>query len=259
MQLQLPFVGVSEEPAGAIRNGRSAPVPPTRSITPPVPPPVSEDRVEFVRTHRAKRYILRVQPDGSLRVTVPRWGSKREALQFVASQRRWIERQRQRVHVAYTPREWREGTEILLRGEPVRLTILAEGEDARIEYGDRRVELRDGCEIRAAIEADLKALAKAELPERLRELARDHDLKPRRVVIRNQRSRWGSCARNGNIALNFRLVQMPPAVRDYVLVHELMHMRQQNHSRRFWRFVEHACPDFRAAERWLRVHGRALF
>jgi predicted metal-dependent hydrolase len=53
-------------------------------------------------------------------------------------------------------------------------------------------------------------------------------------------------------------VQMPPSVRDYVLIHELMHLSQQNHSRRFWRLVEAACPDFRDAERWLKVHGRGL-
>jgi predicted metal-dependent hydrolase len=52
---------------------------------------------------------------------------------------------------------------------------------------------------------------------------------------------------------------MPPAIRDYVLLHELMHLRQPNHSRRYWRLVEEVCPEFRAAERWLRVEGRALF
>jgi predicted metal-dependent hydrolase len=90
-------------------------------------------------------------------------------------------------------------------------------------------------------------------------MAAAHGLTPRRISIRNQRSRWGSCARDGSIALNFRLIQMPRAVRDYVLLHELMHLRQQNHSRRFWRLVEEACPDFREAEEWLRVEGRGLF
>ena len=91
------------------------------------------------------------------------------------------------------------------------------------------------------------------------ELAAKHGLAHGPISIRNQRSRWGSCARTGNIALNYRLVQMPPAVRDYVLVHELMHLRQQNHSRRFWKLVATACPQYRDAERWLRVEGQALF
>jgi predicted metal-dependent hydrolase len=114
-------------------------------------------------------------------------------------------------------------------------------------------------DIRAVIERDLRELAKATLLPRLRELAAQHALEVGAVSVRNQRSRWGSCARNGNIALNFRLVQMPRAVRDYVLIHELMHIKQQNHSRRFWRLVEAACPEFRQAERWLRTTGRTLF
>jgi predicted metal-dependent hydrolase len=59
--------------------------------------------------------------------------------------------------------------------------------------------------------------------------------------------------------LNFRVAQMPPAVSDYVLLHELMHLKQQNHSRRFWQLVEHACPGFRTAERWLKIEGKTLF
>src|SRR5262249_41809663 len=98
-----------------------------------------------------------------------------------------------------------------------------------------------------------------ELPIRLRTLAADRGLAVTRVTIRNQRSRWGSCSRDGSIALNFRLVQMPPHVRDYVMLHELMHLAQPNHSVRFWRLVEGACPGFREAERWLKPDGRGLF
>jgi predicted metal-dependent hydrolase len=119
--------------------------------------------------------------------------------------------------------------------------------------------LREGEAVREAIERDLRELARATLIPRLKELGALHGLVPASVSIRNQRSRWGSCGRRGNIALNFRLVQMPAPVRDYILIHELMHMRQQNHSRRFWRLVEAACPRFREAERWLRRSGRALF
>lgn len=98
-----------------------------------------------------------------------------------------------------------------------------------------------------------------ELIPRLASLAAEHGLTVARITIRNQRSRWGSCSRRGVIALNLRLVQTPPAVCDYVLLHELMHLRQQNHSRRYWRLVEEVCPGFREAERWLRVEGKALF
>jgi predicted metal-dependent hydrolase len=192
-------------------------------------------------------------------VTLPRWGSKREAQAFVESQRRWIERERARVLAEHGPREWVNGSTILLRGEPVRIVVEAAENGPEIVCGGRRVVWCTGLSVRDAIEMDLRVLAREELVPRLQELSRLHGLPVCRVLIRNQRSRWGSCSHAGAIALNFRLVQMPPAICDYVLVHELMHLREQNHSRRFWRLVEHACPSFRDAERWLKVQGKALF
>jgi predicted metal-dependent hydrolase len=105
----------------------------------------------------------------------------------------------------------------------------------------------------------LRARAAIELPPHLLALAAAHGLTVARVSIRDQRSRWGSCSPKGHIALNFRLLLMPAEVREYILIHELMHLKQANHSRRFWRLVEAACPSFRDAERWLRTHGPSLF
>jgi predicted metal-dependent hydrolase len=248
MQLNLPLCDLQDD--------SPAIVVPAAPIAPPAPTP---DRIEYVRMPRARRYILRIRPDGSLRVTVPRGGSTREARDFVARQRRWIERERERVLREHGSRDWHDGTEIRLRGESVRVTVARDSGDLAIAYGDRRLTIRGTDGIRRAIEEDLRRLARQELEPRLRELAAQHDLSPGRVSIRNQRSRWGSCAREGNIALNFRLVQMPPAIRDYVLLHELMHLRQQNHSPRFWRLVAQVCPWFKEAERWLRTEGKALF
>jgi predicted metal-dependent hydrolase len=219
------------------------------------PPPV----IEFVRVRRARRYILRVRPDGTLRVTVPTGGSRREAEQFVRKHQRWIRRERDRVRSQHAPREWSNGSEILLRGEVVRISLERRVDDVVASFGERTIIISPAAAVRAAIEADLKELAKQEIVSRLGELAAQHGIQPGAVSVRNQRSRWGSCARNGNIALNFRLVQMPPHIRDYVLLHELMHVRQQNHSRRFWKLVESVCPEFRAAERWLRTTGKTLF
>jgi predicted metal-dependent hydrolase len=148
---------------------------------------------------------------------------------------------------------------ILFRGVPVRLFMHARGDGWVVRYAEREVPAPLTGDVRAAVERDLRSLALTEVVGRLHELAAMHDLRPQAVTIRNQRSRWGSCGRTGTIALNFRLVQMPPDVRDYVLVHELMHMRHQNHSQRFWKLVAAACPSYRDAERWLRVQGKALF
>ncbi|HZP48662.1 MAG TPA: SprT family zinc-dependent metalloprotease [Vicinamibacterales bacterium] len=179
---------------------------------PGAPPPAAAP--VFVRHPRARRYVIRVTDDGRVRVTIPRGGSKREAVDFVARQQAWIARQLARLDAA--PREGRE----------------------------RSID-------RAAWER-----AKRELPPRLRELAARHGLTVSRVSIRNQQWRWGSCAPSGHICLNWRLVTMPDWVRDYVLIHELMHLRRMDHSRRFWKLVAAACPDYERARAWLRDEGR---
>ncbi len=79
-----------------------------------------------------------------------------------------------------------------------------------------------------------------------------------RVTVRNQRTRWGSCSRRGTISLNWRLIQTPDYVRDYIALHELAHLRHMNHSRRFWQEVERLCPDYRSAERWLKQNRGIL-
>lgn len=269
LQLDLPFsdafrrrpIVPAKRPPAAVAPvaGTPAPAaPPQPSAAPGVP--LSTQDAEFVRTARARRYILRVRPGGGLRVTIPRGGSRAEAVRFVERQAAWILKERTRLAAAGVASEWRHDGFLLLRGEHVRLAV--EGLPGRrvARYGDRAVRVPDDVtDLRRFVEADLRRLAGLELGPRLRELADRHGLEVAGVTIRNQRSRWGSCSRQGRIALNFRLVQMPPFVSDYVLLHELMHLTQQNHSRRFWRLVQSVCPDFRAAERWLKIEGRALF
>ena len=214
--------------------------------------------IDFVRMRRARRYIIRVRPDGSVRVTVPRGGSRGEAARFLETHRAWIGRERARLEAARVSHCWRDGGNVMLRGEPVLIQVSERDGRQAVRYGGRYVTMLPGRDLRASIEADLRRLAKHELGARLAELAAAHRLTIAGLSIRNQRSRWGSCAKSGRIALNYRLVQMPPVIRDYVLIHELMHLAQPNHSRRFWRLVEQACPDFRDSERWLKTVGRGL-
>jgi predicted metal-dependent hydrolase len=203
VQFDLPF----EDARGA---QAAAPTPVPEGGAPVAP---AHGTVYFVRNRRARRYILRVDLDGRIRVTIPRGGSKRDGSAFAVAQRQWILRQQSR-----------------LVAPPIAPTD--------------------------AIEA--RARAARELPPRLRDLATQCGLTVTRVSIRNQRTRWGSCGPDGHISLNWRLVLMPDWVRDYVLIHELMHLRRLDHSPAYWRLVAAACPDYRLARRWLRLNGPAL-
>jgi predicted metal-dependent hydrolase len=243
----------------------SAAVPPTPSPPPPPLRPQSQALApRLVRHPRARQYVLRVLADGTPRVTIPRWGSKREALAFLQAQGEWIARQRatQAERIASRPpRDWRDGHAVLLGGSPI---LLRHGHGPRAGVLEREDTLivtprpRDADDLRPVASAWLLRRAKRLLPPRLIELAARFDLTVAHVSVRNQRARWGSCATGGRISLNWRLVQTPDDVRDYVLIHELMHLRQPNHSARFWALVAKACPGYEASRRWLRAHEAAL-
>ena len=214
-------------------------------------------RLCLVRNRRARRYILRLRPDGSARVTIPRGGSETEARRFANRHLVWIEKQLQRPHAIPPQREqWSIGSEILFRGEPVRIQVGPDGTGTVCFGSETLPEPFAAGNLRPAIEHHLRALAARELPVRVLEFAAQHQLDVKRVSVRNQRSRWGSCSRRGTISLNWRLVQAPELVRDYIILHELMHLRQMNHSPRFWREVESVCPCYREAEGWLKQHAQ---
>jgi hypothetical protein len=228
--------------------------------------PVPDDSVRIgvrnvpllvVRNPRARRYLLRLQPDGTARVTIPRGGNRAEAQSFVDRNRAWLEQQLHRLQSQPRhPPAWQVGSEILFRGELVRID---ENGAKNVKFGSESVSGNDTVsDLRPIIEKHLRGLASLELPARVRELAALHQLPIQRITVRNQRQRWGSCSRRGNISLNWRLIQTPVLVRDYIILHELAHLRQMNHSDKFWREVERLCPGYLAAEQWLKAHRQLL-
>ena len=214
----------------------------------------------MVRNPRARRYLLRLRSDGTARVTIPRGGSTAVARQFVERHAAWLERELQRLQAQpRKPAVWKIGTEILLRGNAVRIEAGTNGEAETVRCSGESVRVPDpAADLRPAIEGHLRQLAARELPPRVLELAARHGLTVRRITVRSQKSRWGSCSRRGTISLNWRLIQTPAFVSDYICLHELMHLRQMNHSPGFWREMERVCPDYRMAERWLKEHSGLL-
>ncbi|HEU6447531.1 MAG TPA: SprT family zinc-dependent metalloprotease [Verrucomicrobiae bacterium] len=212
----------------------------------------------IVRSHRARRYVLRAFPDGSARLTIPRRGSVSEARQFAGKHLSWLERQLLFFSARpQRPKDWRVGSEILFRGAMTKIEIAENGNSIflaceKIAVADCRGDLRP------AIEKQLRKIAAKELPPLVLEFAAQHQLRVSSVSIRNQRTRWGSCSPRGSISLNWRLIQTPAFVRDYIILHELMHLRQMNHSTRFWREVESVCPDFKVAKKWLKQNAGFL-
>ncbi len=217
-------------------------------------------RLHFVRHRRARRYILRLRPDGSARVTIPRGGSTAEASRFVHKNIPWLQQQLLRPAAqAARSLSWQIGTKILFRGEYAPLETVGNDAPGLIRFATETVRISGAeTDFRPLVERHLWRLAARELHARVLELAALHQIRVQRVTVRNQRSRWGSCSRRGTISLNWRLVQTPEFVRDYIVLHELAHLREMNHSPRFWREVARLCPNFVEAEKWLKANAGLL-
>lgn len=232
-----------------------------RPNTPPDSLRVGETEliVEFVRHPKARRYVLRLTPERVARVTMPRFGNRAEAFDFVQRQTAWLEKQLAKSLCSSRASEWRHGTEILFRGERVALQLDTHASGCVVRFADQEIVLKQpATNLRPAVEHHLWRLAANELPLRLLELAAQHRISVTRVTVRNQHSRWGSCSRAGTVSLNWRLVQTPNLVRDYICIHELIHRREMNHSARYWQQVAEAFPRWEAAERWLKANGGLL-
>jgi len=211
----------------------------------------------FVHHPRARRYLLRLRPDGTARVTIPRRGTISAGLDFAARNVGWLEQQLQTLaDRPKAPAAWSVGTGLLFRGETV---IIEADTPGWVRLGTERIPVSMAAtDLRPALQKHLHRLAAREFPVRVVELATQHQISVTRVSVRNQKSRWGSCSRRGTISLNWRLIQMPAGVRDYVILHELAHRRQMNHSAQFWREVALLCPDYLQAKQWVNRHAHLL-
>ena len=212
--------------------------------------------VRFHANRRARKYIVRVgnSDDGVVvDLTMPRSGSKRFALDFATRHVAWIAKEIAKAGERSAP--WTAGREILYRGERAVLAV-AEGV---VTWANRKARLPSSdADLRPVLVKALRAEAAQDLRERVRHWSGLLGLVPSRVAVRDQRTLWGSCSGRKTISLNWRLIMAPEWVADYLVVHELVHLAEMNHSRRFWDRVAAAFPRWREAEAWLAANRDAL-
>ena len=176
--------------------------------------------IRVIRSSR-KTIALQITPEGEILLRAPLRTSEAQLRRFVEDKTPWLEK-----HLAQVRERQRQARqEGVLSSEE--LHALA----------DRAMEV---------------------IPQRVAHFAPLVGVRYGRITIRNQRTRWGSCSGKGNLNFNCLLMLAPPEVLDYVVVHELCHRLDMNHSDRFWAQVERCCPGWREHRRWLREHGDAL-
>lgn len=213
-----------------------------------------------LRRHRqARRYTLRIQAaTRSVVLTMPLRGSLREARAFAERNGGWIAARLKRLPAAIP---FAEDLELPLRGVPHRIVHRARRGTVWIEAGDDMPLLcvaGDRVHLARRVRDHLKREAKRELEAASRRHAEALGVAVRRVAVRDQVSRWGSCTAAGVLSYSWRLILAPPYVLDYLAAHEVAHLVEMNHSRRFWRVVAGICPDWQRAKGWLTANGNAL-
>ena len=226
---------------------------------------VSHDGATFtvrVQRHRqARRYTLRIQPASrEALLTMPPRGSLREAHNFAEKHGAWIATRLARLPkmVPFAP-----GQIIPLHGEP-HLIVHRPGMRGAAwteatPKGERLLCVAgDMPHVARRISDFLKREAKVTLSAASRRAAAQLGVVIKRVSIRDQASRWGSCSTTGQLCYSWRLVLAPPYVVEYLAAHEVAHLLEMNHSSRFWAHVERICPGLARAKNWLDAHGAAL-
>ena len=177
----------------------------------------------LIRSKR-KSYAISISPDGQITVRVPLVTSDREVRQILSQKQHWI------------------------------VTKYLEQQEKQI---NKPVSGLTDAQRNALTQRYIVA-AKEYFPKRAAYFRQFTGGTYNRITIRDQETRWGSCSAKGTLSFNWRLMLAPPAILDYVVVHELCHLTHMNHSAAFWQAVEAVYPDYRSARRWLKEHGQEL-
>jgi predicted metal-dependent hydrolase len=232
---------------------------------PTLPPPsltigAREVPLTVRQSGRARRVALRIDAAGAaVELVLPTRVPLSVGLDFLDSRKGWVAARLALMpeHVAFA-----DGAEVPVFGVPHRIRHLGTTRQAgnrivSIEEGEIRV-VGDPAHVARRVRDHLVGLARAELTRRARALAMRIDRRVARVSVRDTKSRWGSCSTAGNLAFSWRLVLAPEAVLDYVVAHEVAHLAEMNHSKRFWRLVEALAPGAARLRAWLKTHRTRL-
>jgi predicted metal-dependent hydrolase len=206
------------------------------------------------RSDRARRIRVTVDPEHGVQVTLPRRAALRDAAAAVAELEPWIARRLAEVEQARAAVAAR-GDAIPYLGATLRLVP----ERGRTRAHRRGEELLvPAREPGPAVERWLRRAAREEITRRAHRAAAALGERVTRVSIRDQRTRWGSCSSSGALSFSWRLVLAPEDVLDYVVWHEVCHLREMNHSPAYWALVARCCPGYEGPRRWLRENATAL-
>ena len=217
--------------------------------------------IEINKLVRSKRKTLSliVETDGTLTVRAPLRMKETEIRQFIEAKKNWIKRKQFKAQEgAAAPHRYVDGETFWYLGQPIPLRIISDGKSALVMDGSFKLTKSAQPQAQSVFTTWYKKRARKVLTERVEFFARKHGFKVGKIRISSARTRWGSCSSKETLSFTWRLVMAPPDVIDYVVVHELCHLKEMNHSVAFWTQVESILPDYKQHRKWLKSYGKLL-
>jgi predicted metal-dependent hydrolase len=215
---------------------------------------------QIIRSKR-RTIALIIDREGKLIVRAPLRATQKQIRDLVGLKEEWIKSKQKLVNTTYAlvkPKKYVNGEAFLYLGNYYRLEIIPEP-DHPIRLSDQFYLSRERLpQAEQVFKSWYTAQAKRVISERVQWYAARYRFKVNQIRITNAQTRWGSCSPNGNLNFSWRLVMAPMQVIDYVVVHELVHLHEKNHSRRFWERVRIILPDYRKQVQWLKTYGYSL-
>lgn len=218
----------------------------------------------LLKTRRRSLEIRVVDPD-DIRVYAPERARLQDVDRFMTGQLHWIQntvdtlRAYRQEHARSHPVS--DGSMLLYRGEPLTLHIREGARDhVEMREGEWTVYASDTGDqaIRQLLRRHLTECARREIAQKVKHYAERVGRAPGRIAVRDQRTRWGSCSSKHNLNFNYKLIMAPEEALNYVVIHELCHLYDFNHSARFWARVQSHQPDYPVWKKWLKDHGEIL-
>lgn len=219
--------------------------------------------VHIVPNKRRIRVTLKVSSKG-VYLHIPTQLPMDIAHNLIEEKSDWIKQQLAKQPEPQPERQWQQGEILHLFGQAFELQLEQKGDSPQVRLEGNTIILsgrlhRISQQTRRKATIDwYKQQANIYLNKRTAELSQQTGLIPRSITIKTYKARWGSCDKQGNIQYNWQILQAPPSVIDYLIIHELCHLKHHNHGKGFWKLVEKHYPEYRREQTWLKQNGHQL-
>ena len=216
------------------------------------------------KSNRARRINIRIESSEKIILTLPRWASVQAGRAFLFQQRKWLEKRIEKSPpVIDLTTHLQTGGQVWISSNPRTLNLVGLDNMGRSNYEICYDQItlnipQNSSDTNEQVFSFLQNLAKENLTDRVFILSNKFGLEVKKVRVGNQKSRWGSCSSRGTISLNWRLLLLNYSLGQYVILHELAHLKHLNHSLAFWQYLESICPGARIQDWELRSEGKKI-